>query len=66
MEITFVLEWGATSVAPSDTLFRLLRRAGLLSVKFGSEDGSDGYSTVLVNIDPPSSVTLLAACGRWC
>ncbi len=42
MEITFVLngEQRRFDVAPSDTLFRLLRRAGLLSVKFGSEDGS--------------------------
>ncbi len=62
MEITFVLngEKRQFDVTPSDTLFRLLRRAGLHSVKFGSEDGSDGYSTVLVNGHPISSVTLLA------
>ncbi len=48
-------------VAPRDTLFRLLRQAGISSVKFGSEDGSDGYSTVLLNGRPCSSVVLLAA-----
>jgi putative selenate reductase molybdopterin-binding subunit len=48
-------------VAPRDTLFRVLRRAGIASVKFGSEDGSDGYSTVLLNGRPCSSVVLLAA-----
>jgi len=48
-------------VAPQETLFRLLRREGLRGVKFGSEDGSDGYSTVLVNGRPFSSVVLLAA-----
>ena len=48
-------------VAPQETLFHLLRREGLRGVKFGSEDGSDGYSTVLVNGRPYSSVVLLAA-----
>ncbi|MBN1248696.1 MAG: molybdopterin-dependent oxidoreductase [Anaerolineae bacterium] len=48
-------------IAPRDTLFRLLRRAGLRSMKFGSEDGADGYSTVLVNGHPMSSVSMLAA-----
>lgn len=36
-------------VQPRETLFHVLRRAGIHSVKFGSEDGTDGYSTVLVN-----------------
>ncbi|MCJ7551135.1 MAG: 2Fe-2S iron-sulfur cluster-binding protein, partial [Anaerolineae bacterium] len=49
------------SIAPQETLFRLLRRERLRGVKFGSEDGSDGYSTVLVNGRPYSSVVLLAA-----
>jgi putative selenate reductase molybdopterin-binding subunit len=48
-------------VAPRDTLFGLLRRAGIASVKFGSEDGADGYSTVLLNGRPCSSVVMLAA-----
>ncbi len=48
-------------VMPRDTLFRLLRREGLRSVKFGSEDGADGYSTVLVNGHLCNSVVTLAA-----
>jgi len=48
-------------VAPRETLFHLLRREGLRGVKFGSEDGSDGYSTVLVNGHPLSSIVVLAA-----
>lgn len=44
-----------------ETLFHLLRRNGILSVKFGSEDGSDGYSTVLINGKPYNSVVTLAA-----
>ncbi len=48
-------------VMPRDTLFRLLRREGLRSVKFGSEDGADGYSTVLVNGRLCNSVVTLAA-----
>lgn len=63
MQITITLngETRQFDVAPGETLFRLLRRAGVRSVKFGSEDGTDGYSTVLVNGRPYSSVVILAA-----
>ncbi len=48
-------------VSPHETLFHLLRRAGLRSVKFGSEDGADGYSAVLVNGRLRNSIVTLAA-----
>jgi putative selenate reductase molybdopterin-binding subunit len=48
-------------VQPGETLLHLLRRAGIRSVKFGSEDGSDGYSTVLRNGRLCNSVVHLAA-----
>jgi putative selenate reductase molybdopterin-binding subunit len=46
---------------PGETLFNLLRRNGISSVKFGSEDGTDGYSTVLLGGRPQNSVVILAA-----
>lgn len=63
MQITILLNGTKRQfdVAPRDTLFRVLRRAGLRGVKFGSEDGADGYSTVLVNGRPYNSVLVLAA-----
>lgn len=48
-------------IAPRETLFHLLRRSGIKSVKFGSEDGTDGYSTVLMNGKLCNSVVMLAA-----
>ncbi len=48
-------------IDPKETLFQVLRRHGCFSVKFGSEDGTDGYSTVLVNGHIRSAVTTLAA-----
>ncbi|MGC9349257.1 MAG: molybdopterin-dependent oxidoreductase [Anaerolineae bacterium] len=48
-------------VQPGETLFHLLRREGIRSVKFGSEDGTDGYSTVLRNGRLCNSVVHLAA-----
>ncbi len=48
-------------IEPRETLFHLLRRSGIKSVKFGSEDGADGYSTVLLNGRLCSSVVALAA-----
>ncbi|MEJ5308336.1 MAG: molybdopterin cofactor-binding domain-containing protein [Anaerolineae bacterium] len=48
-------------IEPRETLFHLLRRNGIKSVKFGSEDGTDGYSTVLLNGKLCSSVVMLAA-----
>ena len=63
MEITLTLngEERTFTITPTETLFHLLRRAGFASVKFGSEDGTDGYSTVLVNGRPVSAVITLAA-----
>jgi putative selenate reductase molybdopterin-binding subunit len=48
-------------IEPRETLFHLLRRSGIKSVKFGSEDGADGYSAVLLNGKLCSSVVTLAA-----
>ena len=63
MLITVVLngERRQFDVVPGETLFDLLRRSGIWSVKFGSEDGTTGYSTVLVNGRPIDSAVLLAA-----
>jgi putative selenate reductase molybdopterin-binding subunit len=63
MEIIITLngEQRQFDVQPRETLFHLLRREGLHSVKFGSEDGADGYSVVLVNGRPCNSVVMLAA-----
>ena len=47
-------------VQPRETLFHLLRRSGIHSVKFGSEDGTGGYSTVLVNGKARSAIITLA------
>ncbi|MBN1487388.1 MAG: molybdopterin-dependent oxidoreductase [Anaerolineae bacterium] len=48
-------------IKPRETLFHLLRRSGLRSVKFGSEDGTDGYSTILMNGKLCSAIVTLAA-----
>ena len=51
----------SVDILPRETLFSLLRRMGIRSVKFGSEDGTAGYSAVLVNGDLRNSIILLAA-----
>lgn len=63
MQISIVLngENHAFEVPPSETLFHLLRRIGLRGVKFGSEDGADGYSAVLVDGHLRNSIVTLAA-----
>ncbi len=63
MEITLTLNGRRRTfdVRPDETLFHLLRRAGMKSVKFGSEDGTAGYDTVLVNGKLRSSIVTLAA-----
>ncbi len=63
MEISIILngEKRTFKIAPHETLFHLLRRSGIRSVKFGSEDGTDGYSTVLVNGRPRAAIVTLAA-----
>lgn len=49
------------TIAPGDTLLRVLRREGHFSVKHGCEDGTCGVCTVLVNGEPRSSCITLAA-----
>lgn len=49
------------SVAPGETLLRVLRREGYFSVKHGCEDGTCGVCTVLVNGEPRCSCITLAA-----
>ncbi|HOV48117.1 MAG TPA: molybdopterin-dependent oxidoreductase [Anaerolineae bacterium] len=63
MKITITLngEKRTFEIAPNETLFHLLRRDGIRSLKFGSEDGADGYSTVLVNGRPRAAIVTLAA-----
>ncbi len=63
MKITLTLNGKKSDfeIQPGETLLSLLRRLGLRSVKFGSEDGTDGYSTVLINGHPRSAVVTLAA-----
>jgi putative selenate reductase molybdopterin-binding subunit len=63
MKVTYTLNGNPQTftTSPSETLFRLLRRNGILSIKFGSEDGSDGYSTVLLDGKLCNSVVTLAA-----
>jgi len=63
MKITITLngEKRTFEIAPNETLFHLLRRNGIRSIKFGSEDGADGYSTVLVNGRPRAAIVTLAA-----
>ncbi len=63
MKIVFTLNGQKREfeITPGETLFHLLRRSGIRSIKFGSEDGTDGYSTVLVNGKVRSAVVTLAA-----
>ncbi len=51
----------SVDVLARETLFNLLRRIGIHSVKFGSEEGSTGYSAVLVNGNLRNSIVMLAA-----
>ncbi|MGD8805670.1 MAG: 2Fe-2S iron-sulfur cluster-binding protein, partial [Chloroflexota bacterium] len=46
---------------PGETLFRVLRRQGLFSVRFGSDSGETGAAAVLLDGDLVSSDVLLAA-----
>ncbi|MBN1231277.1 MAG: molybdopterin-dependent oxidoreductase [Anaerolineales bacterium] len=48
-------------VEPHESLLRVLRDLGFYGTKFGSEDGEDGASTVLINGVPVDSVIYLAA-----
>jgi putative selenate reductase molybdopterin-binding subunit len=48
-------------IAPGDLLLDVLRREGYFGVKHGCEDGSCGACTVLINGQPRTSCTMLAA-----
>ncbi len=63
MKISFTLNGREQTfdVQPGDSLFNVLRRAGIHSVKFSSEDGAGGCSTVLLNGHPRSSIVTPAA-----
>ena len=63
MEITFTLNGlhRRVEITPGETLFHMLRRLDITSVKFGSEDGSAGYGTVLRDGHLCNSVVTLAA-----
>jgi len=63
LDITFTLNGRSRSetVAPHDNLRDLLRRLGMLSVKFGSSDGVTGAAAVLVDGELASSDIILAA-----
>ncbi len=62
MKINFVLNGTPRTfeIEPRETLFQVLRRNGIYSVKFGSEDGTAGYSAVLMNGKLRNSVVTLA------
>ncbi len=63
MKISFTLNGTHRTfeIEPRETLFQVLRRNGIYSVKFGSEDGTAGYSAVLMNGKLRNSVVTLAA-----
>ncbi|MBN2499180.1 MAG: molybdopterin-dependent oxidoreductase [Anaerolineales bacterium] len=48
-------------IEAGDSLFQVLRRLGYYGVKFGSESGEDGASTVLLDGKPVDSICMLAA-----
>ena len=63
IDISFTLN-GRTvneTVTPYENLRDLLRRLGMLSVKFGSSDGVTGAGAILLNGDLASSDVILAA-----
>ncbi len=61
--ITFELNGTAvtTTVEASENLRELLRRLGMLSVKFGSSSGETGAATILLDGRPASADLILAA-----
>ena len=48
-------------IAPSETLFSVIRRLGFYGIKFGDEDGLTGADTVLLDGKPVNAGSLLAA-----
>jgi putative selenate reductase molybdopterin-binding subunit len=63
MKISFTLNGREQTfeIQPGDSLFNVLRRAGIRSVKFSGEDGTGGCSTVLMNGRLRSSIVTPAA-----
>ncbi len=63
MEIKLDINGGeyAAAVTPGETLLKVLRRLGFLSVKHGCETGECGACAVLVDGKPVNSCVLLAA-----
>ncbi len=48
-------------IAPSETLFSVIRRLGFYGIKFGDEDGLTGADTVLLDGRPVNAGSMLAA-----
>jgi len=63
MHITLTLngEQRTLEAQPHERLLRVLRRAGLYSVKFGDEHGLTGSDTILLDGQPVNAQTMLAA-----
>ena len=63
MHITLTLnsEQRTLDIQPHERLLRVLRRAGLYSVKFGDEHGLTGSDTILLDGQPVNAQTMLAA-----
>ncbi len=63
MHITLTLngEQRTLEAQPHERLLRVLRRAGLYSVKFGDEHGLTGSDTILLDGQPLNAQTMLAA-----
>ncbi len=49
------------NIAPSETLFAVLRQLGYHSIKFGDEQGLSGSDTILLDGNPINAGSLLAA-----
>jgi len=63
MDITLTIndEERPVTIAPGETLLRVLRRLGYVSVKHGCEDGSCGVCAVLLDGQVVHSCVMLAA-----
>ncbi|MBI5960449.1 MAG: molybdopterin-dependent oxidoreductase, partial [Chloroflexi bacterium] len=62
MKISFTLngQTAAFEAAPNESLFRMLRRNGVLSVKYGDDQGQTGSDLVLLDGKPVVSSLILA------
>jgi carbon-monoxide dehydrogenase small subunit len=61
MKIQFILNNQTVNadIFPGQTLFEYLRKNGIFSVKYGSENGESGASTVLINGKTQNSSLML-------